>query len=187
MISEEIHKCFEIIKEGGVILYPTDTIWGLGCDPQNEAAIEKINKIKKRLKDKSYILLVGEERHLNYYIPEFPEVCYDLVDFAESPLTIIYPNARNVSASLLPEDKSLGIRITKDEFCKKLCQRLKGGIVSTSANISGKDSPKSFSDIDPEIKKSVDYIVNLRQNENMSTPSSIVKIGSKGEVKIIRK
>ena len=177
----------KLLKMGEWVLYPTDTIWGLGCDPNNEEAIEKINKIKHRLSDKNYILLVSEEKHLNYYIPEIPEVCYDLMDFSERPLTIVFPGAKNVSKSLIKEDNTLGIRMTKDEFCKKLCQSLKGGIVSTSANISGKTNPSCFDEIDESIKNSVDYIVNLRKNETMKKPSSIVKIGLSGEVEVIRK
>lgn len=187
MIHEEIEKCVEVIRSGGVILYPTDTIWGLGCDPSNEAAIEKINQIKNRPAHKSYVMLVGEERQLNQYVPEIADVCFDLIDFAEKPTTIIYDNAKNVSPLITAEDGSLGIRIAKDEFCQKLCRKLKSGIVSTSANKSGMPSPKSYQDIDEEIKKSVDYIVNLRQDEKMTKPSTIIKVGAKGEVKIIRK
>lgn len=187
MIGEEIQKCIEVIQCGGVILYPTDTIWGLGCDPNNEEAIEKINEIKNRPDTKSYIMLVGEERQLNYYIPEIPDVAYDLIDFAERPTTIIYDNAKNISPKITATDGSLGVRLTKDPFCKQLCQKLRTGIVSTSANISGQDSPTSFEDINPIIKDSVDYIVNLKQNEKMATPSTIIKLGVSGEIKIIRK
>ncbi|MCB0477475.1 MAG: threonylcarbamoyl-AMP synthase [Crocinitomicaceae bacterium] len=186
-MSEEVQKCVEIIRKGGVILYPTDTIWGLGCDPKNEQAIEKINQIKNRDESKSYIMLVAEERQLNFYVPEIPDICYDLIDFAVRPTTIIYDNAKNVSPMILAQDGSLGIRLTKDPFCQKLCQQLKTGVVSTSANISGAASPQSFNEIEDSIKNSVDYIVNLRQNEKMTTPSSILKIGTNGEVKIIRK
>ena len=187
MEREEIQKCVEVIQNGGVILYPTDTIWGLGCDPNNEKAIQKINQIKNRPSHKSYVMLIAEERNLNTYVPEVADVCYDLIDFSDKPTTIIYDNAKNVSPLITAEDGSLGIRIAQDSFCQKLCQRLRGGVVSTSANLSGKPSPKSFSEIHDQIKNSVDYIVNLRQEEKMTTPSSIIKIGSKGEVKIIRK
>ncbi len=187
MISEEVQKCVEVIRNGGVILYPTDTIWGLGCDPNNEKAIQKINEIKNRPDSKSYIMIIGEERQLNYYVPLIPDVCYDLIDFAEKPTTIIYPNAKNISKLITAEDGSLGIRISKDKFNQQLCQKLRTGLVSTSANVSGQESPKSFADIDPSIVESVDYVVNLRQNEKMTTPSSIIKIGEKGEVEIIRK
>lgn len=186
-MNDQINKAAEVLKNGGVILYPTDTIWGLGCDPNNEMAIEKIAKIKNRPSSKSYIILVNNERLLNRYVKEIPEVCYDLIDFADKPLTVIYPKGQSISKSLMPEDGSIAIRMVKDEFCSKLMDRAKFGLVSTSANLSGEPSPKSFQEIADEIKESVDYIVDLPKKSTEVKPSQIIKIGEDSEVSIIRK
>lgn len=186
-MKTEIEKAFEVIKLGGVILYPTDTIWGLGCDPNNDKAIEKINQIKKRDASKHFIILVDSERLLNRYVKEIPEVCFDLIDYAVKPLTIVYPNGQYVSKKIMGNDGSIGIRLTKDEFCKKLIQRLKTGIVSTSANISNTPSPKTFKDISSDIINQVDYVVNLPLAQKNVNPSQIIKISEKSEVTIIRK
>ncbi len=186
-VKKEIIQAVKIIQSGGVILYPTDTIWGLGCDPNNDKAIEKINQIKQRSDTKNFIILVDSERLLNRYVKKIPEVCYDLIDFAIKPLTIVYPNGQYVSKKVLADDGSIGIRLTKDEFCKQLIQQLKTGIVSTSANISGAPSPKDFKDISPEIINQVDYVVNLPLAQKNASPSQIIKITEKSEVTIIRK
>lgn len=186
-MKEEVDKTAKIIQQGGVILYPTDTIWGLGCDPANESAIEKICAIKKRDESKNFIVLVNGDFLLNRYVEIIPEICYDLMDMAESPLTIIYPKGINVSKKILAEDGSIAIRYTKHDFCDRLMQRTKTGLVSTSANISGQPFPQQFKDIDTQILKEVDYVVNLYQNQPAGKPSQIVKIGLKGEVKIIRR
>ncbi len=186
-VKTQINKALEVLKEGGVILYPTDTIWGLGCDPKNESAIKKIKAIKKRSEGKNFIILVDSERLLNRYVKEIPEVCYDLIDYANRPLTIVYPQGQHVSKLVMAEDNSIAIRLTKDEFCKKLIQQFKSGIVSTSANISGQDSPKKFSDIPEDILKQVDYVVDLPLSNPNTEPSQIIKISHKSEVTIIRK
>ncbi len=185
-VKNEIEKALKVIQEGGVILYPTDTIWGLGCDPKNEKAIQKLNAIKERDHSKNYIVLVNSESLLNRYVKEIPEVCFDLIDCAEKPLTIIYPQGQYVSDSILAEDGSLGLRICNTSFCNGLISRMKSGITSTSANISGNPSPLKFEDISEEIKSRVDYIVNLPDNKE-SNASQIIKIGTRGEIKIIRK
>jgi len=185
-VKTEIHKAVETIKNGGVILYPTDTIWGLGCDPNNDKAIEKINQIKQRNEAKNFIILVDSERLLSRYVKEIPEVCYDLIDYAIKPLTIVYPKGQYVSKKVLADDSSIGIRLTKDEFSKKLIQQLKSGIISTSANMSGSSSPKNFKDISPDIINQVDYVVNLPLANKNTTPSQIIKITDKSEVTIIR-
>lgn len=186
-MKEEVDKAAKVISEGGVILYPTDTIWGLGCDPTNDEAIEKICAIKKRDESKSFIVLVNSEFLLNKYVHTIPEICYDLMDMAENPLTIIYPKGVSVSKKILADDGSIAIRKTSHDFCNALMQRTKSGIVSTSANISGQPFPKQFQDIDPQILKEVDYVVNLHRDQKAGTPSQILKIGLKGELKIIRK
>lgn len=180
-------EIIERLKAGGTILYPTDTIWGLGCDATNQAACERILDIKERPADKSFIVLVDSFAMLERYVPAFHEVCYDLVDLATEPLTIIYPNAKGLAPSVVAADGSVGIRLTKDPLCRKLIQALRKPLVSTSANISGRAVPKSFNYIDEAIKSAVDDIVMERLEEKMSTPSQIIKIGLSGEVQIIRK
>lgn len=176
----------ETLKQGGTILYPTDTIWGLGCDATNEEACQKIHQLKNRPANKSFIVLVDGFPMLERYIPEFHEVCYDLVEFATQPLTIIYPNAKGLAASVLATDGSVGIRITKDPICLQLIRGLRRPIVSTSANLSGNPIPTRFDEIDPTLISGVDTIVRERTKETMTTPSQIIKIGLSGDVKIIR-
>jgi L-threonylcarbamoyladenylate synthase len=186
-VKEEVEKAAQVIREGGVILYPTDTIWGLGCDPQNEKAIEKIVAIKKRDESKHFIVLVNSEFLLNKYVDTIPELCYDLMDMAERPITIVYPKGIQVSKKILADDGSIAIRKTSHPFCDALMQKTKCGLISTSANISGQPFAGHFSDIDPQILKEADYVVNLYRDQKAGTPSQIVKIGLKGELKIIRK
>ncbi|MBK7130686.1 MAG: threonylcarbamoyl-AMP synthase [Crocinitomicaceae bacterium] len=186
-MKAEIDQAAKIISQGGVILYPTDTIWGLGCDPQNTAAIEKICQIKKRSESQHFIVLVNSDYLLNKYTDTIPEICYDLMDMTESPLTIIYPKGKNVSSKILAEDGSIGIRMVNQSFCTALMNKTRTGLVSTSANISGKPFPASYHDIDPEILKAVDYTVNVMHDQAPSKPSRIIKINMNGEFKIIRK
>lgn len=180
-------EAIEQLRKGGIILYPTDTIWGLGCDATNETACQRIQELKGRPEQKSFILLVDGFPMLERYIPEFHEVCYDLVDLADKPLTIIYPNAKDLAPSVLAEDGSVGIRVTRDPICLQLIRGIRKPLVSTSANLSGKPHPRSFSEMDPAIRSGVDSIVLERTNEQMTTPSQIIKIGLGGEVTIIRK
>lgn len=179
-------KAVEGLKEGKTLLYPTDTIWGLGCDATNDEAINNVFNIKKRPKNKSFIVLVNSVAMLERYVSEFPEVCYDLIDLAEKPLTIIYDRPIGLPESLLAEDGSVGIRVTKDPICSRIIQGLRKPIVSTSANISGEPNPKSFHDINAQIKENVDMILKERWDENMTQPSSIIKIGADHSVKVIR-
>lgn len=184
---DDIRQAIEVMNKGGVILYPTDTIWGIGCDATNEAAVRRIFEIKKRADAKALITLVDSEAKLEFYVNDIPEVAWDLIEVAERPLTIIFDHARNLAPNLLAEDGSAGIRITKEEFSKNLCMRMKRAIVSTSANISGEPSPKCFADISPEILQAVDYVCTSRRNETHNPPASnIIKLGSGGEVKVIR-
>jgi len=185
---EDLNKAIEILKSGGVILYPTDTVWGLGCDATNEKAVERIYQIKKRNDSKSMIILLDNENKIPSYIKEMPEIAWDLIDLTENPLTIIYPGAKNIATNLIAADGSIGIRVSKDIFNKKLIEKLRKPIVSTSANISGETTPKNYDEISNEIIDSVDYVVKWRQNDfSKSTPSSIIRIGVKGEIEIIRK
>lgn len=184
---DDIRQAIEVMNKGGVILYPTDTIWGIGCDATNEAAVRRVFEIKKRADAKALITLVDSEAKLEFYVNDIPEVAWDLIEVAERPLTIIFDHARNLAPNLLAEDGSAGIRITKEEFSKNLCMRMKRAIVSTSANISGEPSPKCFADISPEILQDVDYVCTSRRNETHNPPASnIIKLGSGGEVKVIR-
>ncbi|MDX1348865.1 MAG: L-threonylcarbamoyladenylate synthase [Putridiphycobacter sp.] len=183
-----VEELAEVIKNGGVVLYPTDTIWGLGCDPMNEAALEKINRIKNRQADKNYLLLINSERQLHYHVQKVPEVCYDLIDFATKPLTIIYPKGKHVAPTVLAPDGSLGIRMIKEPvYLNQLLTKLKHGLISTSANISGEPFPKHFNDIDERIKSQVDFIVDHSLENKNTQPSQIIKIGENSEVSIIRK
>lgn len=184
---DDIRQAIEVMNKGGVILYPTDTIWGIGCDATNEVAVRRVFEIKKRADAKALITLVDSEAKLEFYVNDIPEVAWDLIEVAERPLTIIFDHARNLAPNLLAEDGSAGIRITKEEFSKNLCMRMKRAIVSTSANISGEPSPKCFADISPEILQAVDYVCTSRRNETHNPPASnIIKLGSGGEVKVIR-
>lgn len=184
---DDIRQAIEVMNKGGVILYPTDTIWGIGCDATNEGAVRRVFEIKKRADAKALITLVDSEAKLEFYVNDIPEVAWDLIEVAERPLTIIFDHARNLAPNLLAEDGSAGIRITKEEFSKNLCMRMKRAIVSTSANISGEPSPKCFADISPEILQAVDYVCTSRRNETHNPPASnIIKLGSGGEVKVIR-
>ncbi len=185
--NEEIKKAVEVMRNGGVILYPTDTIWGIGCDATNEEAVKKVYEIKKRADSKALICLVDSEAKIDFYVKDVPPVAWDLIELSTKPLTVIYDGARNLAPNLLAEDGSVGIRVTNEEFSKQLCLRFRKAVVSTSANISGEPSPKSFADISDEIKNAVDYIVGVRQNEKGGAkPSSIIKLGAGGVVQVIR-
>ena len=169
-------------------MYPTDTIWGLGCDATNKNAVEKIYKLKQRDDSKAMIIFLESELMLQQYISEVPEIAYQLIDVADRPLTIIYPGAKNLAVNLIAVDGSIGVRIPDDDFCKQLLSRFKKPLVSTSANISGKKSPAFFTEIDEIIINSVDYVVSYRQNDNQpGQPSAIIKLGKGGEIEIIRK
>ncbi len=187
MINEEVHNAYEIIKEGGIILYPTDTVWGIGCDATNPEAVAKIYKLKKRAETQSMIVLMNGEKMMYNVFKDIPEVAWQLIDLSEKPTTIILDNPRNVAPNLISQDKSLGIRIVKEPFCFKLMEKMKKPLVSTSANISGQHTPIAFKDISPEIIKGVDYVVNLHREKIAGKPSTIIKIGLDSQVKIIRK
>lgn len=187
-MEEVIQKCIEALEQGGTILYPTDTIWGLGCDATNQKAVEKIYHIKKRMESKSLIILVEDEERLRQCTGVIPDIARDLIRSVDTPLTIIYPAARNLAKNVIAEDGSIGIRIVKNDFCETLIRRFGKPIVSTSANISGQQPPLMFKFISEEIKKEVDYIVPLYQDVLCEIkPSTIIKLKETGEFEIIRK
>jgi len=185
---EDIEQCINVLRSGGTILYPTDTIWGIGCDATNENAVRRVYEIKQRADSKSLILLAYSPYQIANYVEEIPQIAYDLIEIADKPLTIIYPNAKNLAKSVIADDGSVGFRVPKDDFCRQLCEKFSRPIVSSSANISGERSPACFNEISETIKKSVDYIVNFKQDDtNHSLPSSIIKLKGNAEFQIIRK
>lgn len=186
-MNEEVHKAFEVIQSGGIILYPTDTVWGIGCDATNAEAVAKIYKLKQRAETQSMIVLMNGEKMMYNVFKEIPEAAWQIMDLSEKPTTLILDNPRNVAPNLIAADKSLGVRIVKEPFCFKLLERMKKPLVSTSANISGQPTPASFKEISPEIIKGVDYVVNLERDKVAGKPSAIIKLTNDSQVKIIRK
>ncbi|MFT4694969.1 MAG: L-threonylcarbamoyladenylate synthase [Urechidicola sp.] len=181
-------KVIEVLRNGGIILYPTDTIWGIGCDATNPEAVKKIYDLKKRESSKSMIVLLEKDTKLNRYVKQIPEIAWDIVELSEKPTTIIYPEGYNLAPNILAEDKSIAIRIVKEGFCHDLIRKFGKPLVSTSANISNSKSPLSFADIDKRILKGVDYIVNLPPNVKLKTKSStIMKIDMDSTFTLIRK
>ena len=186
-MHDDIKAALEVLQKGGVILYPTDTIWGLGCDANNEEAVKRIYDIKKRNDSKSMLVLMENAALLERYVDEVPEIAYDLIELTDKPLTIIYDGAKNLAKNLIAEDGSIGIRITTEAFSSDLIRRYKRPIGSTSANVSGKPSPACFDEISQEIIDLVDYVVKYRQDDTQkAVASSIMKLGRGGEIKIIR-
>lgn len=180
-------EAYAVLKKGGLILYPTDTVWGVGCDATNAAAVSKIYALKQREESKSLICLVSDFKMLNQYIENIPEVAYDILTFAAKPTTIIYDNPIRVAENLVAEDDTLAVRVTQDDFCKTLIKKLGRPLVSTSANLSGTKTPLWFKEIDPVILNGVDYIVNLQRNKKSDAPSAIIRLKNNGQVEIIRK
>jgi L-threonylcarbamoyladenylate synthase len=181
------HEAIQTLKSGGVLLYPSDTIWGLGCDVRNEQAIEKILELKNRPASKGLIVLISKMEQLSEYVEQVPDLAWDLVEFAEDPLTIIYPKGKNVSPSLLGPDGSIAIRLVKDEFCKGLIYRYQRGIVSTSANLSGEPSPLNLAEIAPSIIAGVAHVLKNPVGEGPAKKASkIVQLGLHGDYKLIR-
>jgi L-threonylcarbamoyladenylate synthase len=186
--EEDIRNCVKVLREGGVILYPTDTIWGLGCDATNQAAVEKIYRIKDRHESKSLIVLVNSNTMLERYIRDMPDTAAQIIDVTDTPITIIYPACRNLASAVLAEDGSAGLRITNDDFCSELITRFRKPVVSTSANKSGVPSPSFFDEISEEIISSADYVVRYRQEDRQKRSASpVIKVEVNGVIKIIRK
>ncbi|MGO3707627.1 MAG: L-threonylcarbamoyladenylate synthase [Mesonia hippocampi] len=186
-MNDEITKALEVLKRGGIILYPTDTVWGIGCDATNADAIDKIFELKKRAESKSMICLVSDFKMLNKHVEEVPEVAYDILKYAKNPTTIIYDKPIRVAENVVANNNTLGIRVCKDKFCNQLIRKFKKPIVSTSANLSGQPTPKTFKEISKEIKEGVDYIVNLKPQYSKNKPSAIIKLSNDGKVEVIRK
>lgn len=185
--EEDLNKALDCLLQGGIILYPTDTIWGIGCDAKNPDAVRSIYALKKRDDSKSMLVLTDSQESLKNIVEEIPAIAESLIEYAENPLTIIYDGAKNIANELIASDGSVGIRVTSEPFSKELCRRLGGCLVSTSANVSGERSPATFKEISDEIKQGVDYIVNYRQNETSAhAPSNIIKINRGGVFKILR-
>lgn len=186
-MTDDIQKCIEVLKRGGLILYPTDTIWGIGCDATNVSAVKKVYALKKRADSKAMIVLLDSEEHLDHYVVDVPEMAFELIHVAVKPLTIVYEGAFNVAPNLLGHNDSLGIRVPNEQFSNQLCAAFGKPIVSTSANVSGAPSPKMFAEISKEIVEGVDYVVRYRQDDRTpATASNIIMLGSDGTFKILR-
>ena len=187
LFNADIEACLRVLESGGLILYPTDTIWGIGCDATSEAAVEKIFTLKKRIETKALIVLIADERSLLQYVASPHIEVFDYIQGVSKPTTIIYENAIGLAGNLLAEDGSVGIRICADEFCKHLIKRFRKPIVSTSANVSSFPPPKVFSDIDIAVKEGVDYVVHYRQDDMTPLePSAVVKSNKDGSFTILR-
>jgi L-threonylcarbamoyladenylate synthase len=187
-MQEDIKQALTILRNGGIILYPTDTIWGIGCDATNEKAVARVYEIKQREDSKSMLVLIDAVQRIYSYVREVPSLAIDLIDVTDNPLTIIYSGAKNLAGNLTEKDGTIGIRVTTDEFCIRLINAFGKPIVSTSANISGQPHPENFDAVSPEIRTAVDYVVEWRQDDyKKAKPSSIIKLGVGGEIEIIRK
>lgn len=186
-MEEDIRQACEVLRKGGVILYPTDTVWGIGCDATRSDAVKRVFEIKRRSDSKALIVMIGNADHLWRYVEEEPEIARELIEAAVRPLTIVYDHGRNLAPELLAADGSVGIRVTGEEFSRRLCNAFKRPIISTSANISDTPTPLTFAQISEEIKRSVDYIATSRRDETEPRqPSSVIKLGCDGTVKILR-
>lgn len=185
--EDDIRKAVETMRSGGIILYPTDTVWGIGCDATNAEAVARIYKIKRRDDSKAMICLVDSDARMQRYVRRVPDVAWQLIDCADRPTTLILDGAVNLAENLIAADGSIALRITKEAFSHELCYRLQRPVVSTSANISGEPTAQNFCDISPEIIQAVDYVCwSRRQEHKPHRPSGIVKLGEDGEVKVIR-
>jgi L-threonylcarbamoyladenylate synthase len=187
IFDEDIKEAIEVLRKGGIIIYPTDTIWGIGCDATNQDAVQKIFKIKSRSETKSLLILVDGDGMLGRYADEIPEIAWELAAVSDSPLTIIYPKGKNLAPGVCSEDGSVGIRICHDPFCNALIGRFRKPIVSTSANFSGKPAPGSFDDIESRLLEDADYVVKYRQDDRQKqTSSPVIKLEKDGTFRIIR-
>jgi L-threonylcarbamoyladenylate synthase len=187
LFDDDIKNCIAVLQKGGIILYPTDTVWGIGCDATNEKAVEKIYAVKKRNEEKSMIILVAEEKDILLYTDHPEPLIFDYIKGVHKPTTVIYESAKNLAKNLVNKDGSVGIRIVKDIFCRELIKQFGKPIVSTSSNISGYPPPVFFEDIDSQIKSGVDYIVQYRRDDlTPASPSTVIKLGADGQVQIIR-
>ena len=187
MINEEVEKSLKILKDGGVLVYPTDTVWGIGVDATNDEAIQKVYDIKRRSNSKSMLILVDSYNMACKYVKVMPDLAAQLWEISDKPLTLVLPGGCNISSLLIPEEGTIAIRITSNEYCRRLISALKKPIVSTSANISGEPSPVHLDEISKQILDSADYVVDKSMEEGAThTPSSIISLGLGGEIKILR-
>lgn len=186
-MDADIAQCLKVLNAGGLILYPTDTVWGIGCDATNAEAVKRVYQLKQRDDSKALIVLIDSAEHLDHYVVDVPEIALELIDVAVKPLTIIYEGAYNLASNVLGDEESVGIRIPNDEFCHRLCERYGKPIVSTSANVSGHSTARTFAEIDPSIVEGVDYAVQYRRNDDSRRqPSNIILLSRNGTFKIIR-
>jgi L-threonylcarbamoyladenylate synthase len=186
--TEDIKNACKVLNDGGLILYPTDTIWGIGCDATNETAVRRVYELKKRADRKAMLVLIDSAAKIDRYVSEVPDIALELIALTDKPLTIIYPGGKHLAANLLGEDGSIGIRVTKETFSNELCRSFRRPVVSTSANVSGQPSPFLFDEIPDEVKNGVDYIVNYRRNEKTKRqPSGIIRFATDHTIQIIRK
>lgn len=187
-LQKEIKQSLEVLHQGGIILYPTDTVWGIGCDATNKEAVKKVCRLKGKLPKQGLIVLIEDVSKLKLYVDKVPAIAYTLIKQAKHPLTIIYPEMRGLSENVIAKDGSIAIRVVKEKFCRELIKKLNKPLVSTSANKSGDAAPESYKDIKPKILKGVDYIVDLyREKTYIGKPSTIIKLGVNGETELIRK
>ncbi|MDR0420536.1 MAG: threonylcarbamoyl-AMP synthase [Prevotellaceae bacterium] len=184
----EINRTVKALKNGKIILYPTDTVWGIGCDATNAEAVEKIYKLKHRCNNKSMIILVDTVERIARHVKRIPKIAHDFIELSEMPVTIIYPRAKNLAENLIAEDGTIAVRIVNHEFCRKLISVFDCPIVSTSANITGINPPMSFDEISPDVINNVDFIVNREYEETPTKkPSAIIRLGFKNEIEVLRK
>ena len=186
--AEDIKQAVEVLKRGGIILYPTDTIWGIGCDATNPEAVKRVYEIKHRDDSKAMICLVDSSMRMQRYVKDVPSVAWDLIEMTTKPTTVILDNAVNLAENLIAEDGSIAMRVTSEPFSKELCYRFQKPLVSTSANISGEPAASNYRDISEELLETVDYVCwSRRQEHKPHTPSSIIKLTKEGEITLIRK
>lgn len=185
-VQEAINKCIEVLSKGGLIIYPTDTVWAIGCDATNEEAVAKIYALKKRATTKKMICLVANDFMLEKHVKHVPELAYDIIDLATKPTTLVYDQPIGIAKNLVSDDNTIAIRVASDKFCQYLISKFKKPLVATSANLSGTPAPKNFQKISPAILKGVEYVVNLPEEKNSGTVSAIIQLRNDGTVKIIR-
>ncbi|MDO4461311.1 MAG: L-threonylcarbamoyladenylate synthase [Bacteroidia bacterium] len=186
-LQEDLRAAVDVLRKGGIILYPTDTVWGIGCDATNEAAVKKIYELKRRSESKSMILLFDTVGRVERYVDNMPDVAYDMMDMSDKPLTLILDGAKGIAINLVPEDGTIAVRVSAEQYSSSLVRMLQKPIVSTSANISGEPTAAIFSEISQEIIDGVDYVAEFRREDTKkSKPSSIIRLSNSGLVKIIR-
>ena len=186
-MKEEIEKALAVLRKGGIIIYPTDTVWGIGCDATNDKAVQKIFRLKKRMDHKSMIVLICQAENIESIVEKVPSIAYDLMESWNKPLTIVYDNAKNLAKQLISNDKTIGVRVSKNTFNQKLIKELGHPIVSTSANFSGQETPLFFTEIDDKLLEAVDYVVDLERTKAVDVkPSTVIRIYPDGNFDVLR-